>query len=380
MITGAINESGHAEADLLVFHEIARALTSSVDLESILTTILRQVQRFFRPETWALLLADEERQDLYCAIADGRYGSGFYDVRIPFGEGMAGRVAERGEALIVSGASSAGIAHHEVDSHLNFEIRSAVCIPVRSRLRTVGVIQLFNLPPEMLSDYAISFLLVLADFAAIAVENSNSFQRVQELTIVDECTGLFNVRHFDQSLKNEITRSERLNLPMSLVFLDLDHFKLVNDGYGHQVGSRLLRLVAKSIRSYIRSVDIAFRYGGDEFVILLPGTPKRRAIQVANRLHCALREAPHRVGDNLLLGVTASFGLASYPEDGKTGPEILRVADARMYEVKGSTRDGVAFAGEGLSMAKKVQLEEAVSIADPVSAETLLHRHPRLAD
>ena len=353
-MTGAINESGLAQADLLVFHEIARALTSSLDLESILATILRQVQRFFKPETWALLLADDERQDLYYAIADGRFGSRLHDIRVPFGDGMAGWVAERGEPLIVSESSGKSVANSGVDAHLDFEIRSAVCIPLRSRLRTVGVIQLFNLPPEMLSDYAISFLLVLCDFAAIAVENANAFQRVQELTIIDECTGLFNLRHFEQSLKSEITRSERLNLPMSLIFLDLDRFKLVNDRYGHQVGSRLLSRVGKSIRSHIRSIDLAFRYGGDEFVILLPGTAKRRAIQVANRLLAVFREAPHKLGEDLSLGVTASFGLASYPEDGKTGQDLLRAADARMYEVKGTTRDSIAFSGRGRALEKIV--------------------------
>ncbi len=346
MKTSAINESSQVEADLLVFHEIARALTSSHDLESILATILSHVQQFCRPETWALLLNDEEQRDWYYALADGRFGSRLHDVRVPYGEGMAGWVASRGEALIVSDASSQHLPGPGLDAHLNFEVRSAVCIPLRSRLRTLGVLQLFNVPPEMLSDYAISFLMVLCDFAAIAVENDKSFQRVQELTIIDECTGLFNVRHFEQSLKNEIRRSERLNLPMSLMFLDLDHFKLVNDRYGHQIGSRLLHMVGKSIRAHIRSIDMAFRYGGDEFVILLPGTPKRRAVQVANRLLSAFRDAPHKI-DDLYLGVTASFGLASYPEDGRTGQEMLRAADARMYEVKGTTRDGVAFAGRG---------------------------------
>lgn len=349
-MTVAINESSQAEADLLVFHEIAQALTSSLDLKSILTTILGQVRRFFKPETWTLLLTDEEHRGLYYAIADGNFGSRLLDVRIPYGEGMAGWVAERGEPLIIPDASQKGALYPGVDAHLDFEVRSAVCIPLRSRLCTVGVIQLINLPPEMLSDSAISFLLVLCDFAAIAVENANAFRRVQELTIIDECTGLFNVRHFEQSLKTEINRSERLNLPMSLVFLDLDHFKLVNDRYGHQIGSLLLGMVGQSIRSHIRSIDAAFRYGGDEFVILLPGTAKRRAVQVANRLLAAFRDASHKVGEDLCLRVTASFGLASYPEDGKTGHDLLRAADARMYEVKGTTRDAVVFAGRGRAL------------------------------
>ncbi|AXC10893.1 Response regulator/GGDEF domain protein [Acidisarcina polymorpha] len=332
-------------ADLMVFHEIARALTSSLDLESILTTIMRQMQRFFRPETWALLLTDESRRDLYYAIADGRYGSQLSEVRVPYGQSMAGWVAERGETLIVPETSKHPLAEIGVDSHLGFEVRSAVCIPLRSRLRTLGVIQLFNLPPDTFSDYAISFLLVLCDFAAIAIENARAFERVQELTILDECTGLYNLRHFAESLRNEMKRSERLNLPMSLIFIDLDNFKLVNDQYGHQIGSRLLAAVSGTIRSQVRSIDLVFRYGGDEFIVLLPATGKRKAIQVANRLLYSFRNGPHDVSNDLHIDVTASFGVASFPEDGKSGHEILRVADARMYWVKGSSRNGIAFDG-----------------------------------
>jgi diguanylate cyclase (GGDEF)-like protein len=350
MTANARIEPRQAEADLLVFHEIARALTSSLDLEMILSAIMHQIQRFFQPETWGLLLTDEQRRDLYYVIADGRFGSRLSAVRVAWGQGMAGGVAERGETLIVSESSPMTLSEPAIAPHIDFEVRSAVCIPLRSRLRTVGVIQLFDLPPDALSDYAISFLLVLCDFAAIAVENAHTFKHVQDLTTIDECTGLFNLRHFDQCLNNEVTRSERLHLPLSIIFLDLDRFKLVNDRYGHQVGSQLLAQVGSMIRSHVRSIDLAFRYGGDEFVVLMPGTGKHSAVQVANRLLSAFRQPLPGVPDDLQLCITASFGLATYPEDGKTGPEILRAADARMYQVKGSTRDAVAFSGGGRSL------------------------------
>jgi diguanylate cyclase (GGDEF)-like protein len=346
MTASAHDQLGQAEVELQVFHEIARALTSSLDLSSVLSAITTQIERLFCPETWALLLSDEQKSDLHCILSGGRFGSQFANIRVTGRGGLAGWVSERGEALILSNAQDGSLPLAEGEFRGNFEVHSAVCIPLRSRLQTLGVIELFNLPSNSLSDHAISFLHVLCDFAAIAIENARTLERVQNLTIHDECTGLFNLRHFDESLRNEITRSERQDLPLSLIFLDLDHFKQVNDQHGHQVGSELLAQVAETIRSNVRGIDLAFRYGGDEFIVLLPGTDNASALQVANRLLDALRATAYGVPEDGNISITASFGVATYPADGKTGAQILRAADAKMYEVKATTRNAIGFTRE----------------------------------
>lgn len=336
--------------DLLVFHNIARALTSALDLDSILRAIMEQMAQFFEPETWSLLMLDEERQELYYAVAVGQAETELHDTRVKVGQGMAGWVAERGESLIVPEVNldprfaDASFVHERDDR--TFYLRSAICMPLRSRQRMLGVIQLFNCKLETFTDYTISFLHVLCDYAAIAIENAQAFERIQELTITDDCTGLYNQRHLYRMLEAEFERASRAKTPFSLIFIDLDHFKLVNDAHGHQAGSRLLAEVGQLLRSFIRKADSAFRYGGDEFIVLLPDAGKDMAGETAERLHQALRTHSFRVNKDLGLKIRASFGVATYPEDGNSVHQIIRAADAMMYLVKGSTRDNIAIAGQ----------------------------------
>jgi diguanylate cyclase (GGDEF)-like protein len=352
----ASNSSPVADAtlrDLLVFHKVASALTSSLDRDTILRTIMQQMEQFFKPETWSLLLVDENRHDLYYAVAVGLAQDDLRDLRVPIGHGLAGWVAEHGESLIIPEVNQdprfdprfAPLAEQDAAIPA-FHIRSAICMPLRSRQRTLGVIQLFNCRLETLTDYTISFLHLLCDYAAIAIENSRAVELIHELTITDDCTGLYNVRHLYHLLESRIERADPNPEPFSLIFVDLDHFKHVNDQHGHLVGSHLLKEVGQSMRASLRKKDIVFRYGGDEFVVMLPGTGKRAAQYAAQRLLSGLRE--RRFANALALEVRASFGIATWPEDGNSIHEIIRAADTMMYLVKGSTRDNIAIAGEGL--------------------------------
>ena len=149
-------------------------------------------------------------------------------------------------------------------------------------------------------------------------------------------------------LREEFSRAVRAESPLGLLMIDLDHFKNVNDTHGHLVGSKLLAEVGQMLKSACRRIDFAFRYGGDEFVIVLPQASKGNACIVAMRLHRLIGETLWLASEGLNIRITASVGLASYPSDAKTKVELLHLADEAMYQVKNTTRDGVAAAKMGV--------------------------------
>ena len=306
----------HREAgEVAVFHELGKALTSSLQLDQVLRTIMEKIDEFLHPDTWSLLLVDEAKQELYFELAIGKNAHTLKDVRIKMGQGIAGWVAQNQQAVIVPDVSQDTRFFAKVDEKTKMETRSIVAVPVRFRDHCLGVIELVNcVGVEGFSDRDLALLEALADFAAIALENARHVQRIHELTITDDCTSLYNARHLNFILETEIYRSQRYGYEFSLVFLDLDHFKSVNDTHGHLVGSKLLAEIGDVMRDNCRLIDFAFRYGGDEFVILLPQTSKENACVVARRLHKLIRETHWLTSEGLDVHLTTSAGVASYPD------------------------------------------------------------------
>jgi diguanylate cyclase (GGDEF)-like protein len=338
-------------ADLLVFHGLARSLTSSFDLNTILRTILEHMERTVDAELWTLLMLDEPSQELYYAIAAGEAQEALRGLRVKVGEGVAGWVAQHGEALIVPEATNdPRVKQSRVEQSLvepNIDqrgkmpaLRSVIALPLRGRKGTQGVIEILNPRAEM-SDYTIAFLHILADHAAIALENAHDVARIQHLTIADDTTGLFNVRHLYDVLGRELKQSAKTKKPLSMAFLDLDRFKLVNDVHGHLIGSELLASTGRRLQELSRKEDMCFRYGGDEFVIMMPDTSAKCALELTRILHHDFMETPYRMKNGLTLQVSASIGLASAPDDGSAVHEIIGTADARMYAVKSEGRGQV---------------------------------------
>lgn len=328
--------------ELATLLNIAKALTSSLNLDEVLNLILENVSLLLKSQTWSLLLVDEETGDLTFEIAVSPPSEALQQRRIPKGQGIAGWVAEHGESLLIRDVDKDPRFSPSLDAAVSFATRSIVGVPVRNRDKVLGVIELVNIQPEGVFDEGdLAILEAVADFVAIALENARHVDRINQLIITDDLTGLFNARHFHTLLDYEIERARRFHTALSLVFVDLDHFKQVNDTWGHLVGSRVLCETGRLIREHTRKVNLSARYGGDEFIILLPATDKAGALVMAENLRQLLREHPFPTGEGHQLHLTASFGVATFPADATTKHDLIMLADQAMYRVKETTRDGV---------------------------------------
>jgi len=327
------------------FNELAKALTSTLDLKEVLDLLMQKVAELLKPAHWSLVLFDEASGELYFERVVGEAASKLEHQRFAPGEGIAGVAFTTGQTQVVNDVSAEPRFSPRFDRVTEFRTRSVLAVPLKVRGKPVGVLELVGTagaPPFSAEDQQAAG--AIADFAAIAIDNAHNFRRVQELTLTDEHTGLFNARHLRALLDHEVLRANRFNHPLSLVFIDLDNFKRINDGFGHLAGSALLKEVGEVLKSGIRQVDAAFRYGGDEFVLLLVETPAAGAKIVAERLRDAFRGRKFLKGQSQPVTMTASFGVASYPKDAEDGTALIKAADRAMYQVKASGRNDVAYA------------------------------------
>ena len=332
-----------------MFHEVARALTSNLELEPLLRAVLGKMEEYFGPERWSLLMVDEETNELYYALTTGKSGSIPSGIRLRMGEGIAGYVALTGEPLVVPDVRLDREWSRFAREHPELNLQSIACLPLRHGTRILGVLQLHNSKLDLLPGSSLSFLRILCDYAAIALQNARQVNLVHRLSITDDCTGLYNSRYLYTTLEEEIAAANRRDElhpgeHFSLLFFDLDRFKSVNDTHGHLVGSRLLAETGTLIKRSLGPGNLAFRYGGDEFVALLRGLDKPEAVATSNALRDRLRTTALLTGQGLDLHITASFGLATFPQDGIDLHAIIRSADTMMYCAKADGRDRIVVA------------------------------------
>jgi diguanylate cyclase (GGDEF)-like protein len=329
---------------LQILTDIVKTANSLLEPRKVIELIMAKIQELIPSEAWSMLMVDEERQELTFELALGEKGKDVSAFRVKIGEGIAGWVAQTGKATIVNDVLRDPRFARRFDSETHFKTRSILCAPLISRGRTIGVVQVINRLGGRFTQEDLDILLTLVEPCAIAIENAMLFQRAEQLTITDDLTKLFNSRYLNLYLSREIKRCKRHGIPLSVIFLDLDGFKGVNDQYGHLAGSRTLTEVGQILSQAVRESDILARYGGDEFVVVLPETPPSGALVIAERIRKAIEQHCFLAEQGLSARISASFGIASYPDHALTPEGLIQKADQAMYRVKERDKNGIEVA------------------------------------
>jgi len=330
---------------LQVLGEIVATANSILEPRRVINVIMSQIQELIPSEAWSILLVNEETGELAFEMALGEKSSDLNDTRIKLGEGVAGWVAQTGEPAIVNDVRRDRRFQAKFDELTRFQTRSILCAPLISRGRTIGVVEIMNRAAgSRFTKRDMNLLLTLVEPAAIALENAFLFQKTEQLAVTDDLTKLYNSRYLNSYLEQAIGRAREGSGSLAVMFLDLDGFKSVNDRHGHFYGSRTLREVGNLIRSAVREEDVVSRYGGDEFVIVLPDTDAEGAVAVAERIRNALKSHRFLAEFGLEARLSASLGLSLYPDHGKEPQELMQKADQAMYSVKVRGKDAVCVA------------------------------------
>src|SRR5882672_2352024 len=228
------------------------------------------------------------------------------------------------------------------DERLEKYQRTILYLPLRTRDENMGILMVDNLLSQQeIPQEQIPILSAVAGQLGMAIKNARLFQGVEELSITDGLTGLYLLRYFRQRLKEEFYRAERTHGQLSLMILDIDHFKRINDTYGHQAGDTILTTVAERVLANARKIDLTARYGGDEFVILLPDTNAEEALLLADRLHQAVSNEPVSLTNKNSIHLTVSIGVATYPTHAASIEELIKRADEALYWIKSHGRNRI---------------------------------------
>jgi len=329
---------------LSVLSDISQAANSVLEPRKVMEIVMTRAQDLIQTEAWSLLLVDEKEHTLSFEMVMGEKVDEVKNYRIKIGQGVPGWVVQYKKPLIVNNVKEDRRFDARFDMLTGFRTRSILCAPLISRGRIIGAVELINKRRGRFSTEDLQMVTTLVEPGAIAIENAILYQKSAELTVTDDLTKLFNSRYLNVHLRREIKRSRRYGVPVSLIFLDLDGFKQVNDNHGHLSGSRALYEVGQILSETVREIDVVSRYGGDEFTIILPQTGAPSAMIIAERIRAGIQDRVFLTDLGLEVRLTASFGVSTFPDHGQSREDLIQRADQAMYAVKDRGKNGVALA------------------------------------
>ncbi len=309
---------------IVLLSELSRQAAAVLDPQELPASLCHQIRTTFGYDMVRFERLDAKREGLAVEAQEG-YAENLCGRAFPLGHGLSGAAAETGE-LVLANQVEKESRYVPVDAR----VRSALALPVKYGAEVLGVLSVESLREDSFSQQDVLTLRTLGDQLAVALHNARSFQVAQEQAITDGLTGLKTHRFFMEALEAEWRRAPRSGRPFSIIMLDLDGFKGVNDRFGHLEGDRVLVAVGRLLASRTRQVNAVARYGGDEFAVLMPEATTEQAEILAERLRSSFASDPYLASH----GVTASLGIATFPAHGATPDELLRIAGGGMFLAK----------------------------------------------
>ncbi len=329
------SELEKSQAQIETIYETSRTLVEKLSLYEVVDEILNLVQRILGYRYFSLfILKDSSSVSLLGEIKAGnriRHS----EPRVERRKGILSGVVTRGKPVRIFDVNNEPGFETDADG-----IKSFLAVPMLSRGKVIGVMEASSTRTGAFLEQDERIFSILAGSAALAIENALLHQKTEELTVVDELTGLYNYRYFDRKLRTEIRRAERYGLPLSLIMIDIDWFKRCNDTYGHLFGNLVLQDLSSRIKESVRDVDEVCRYGGEEFVVILPQTKKEDAQMIGERIRQRVeRDDFGNNQESFKVKITVSVGVASYPENGSIPKELIEKMDQALYLAKGQGKN-----------------------------------------
>jgi diguanylate cyclase (GGDEF)-like protein len=324
-------------------------------------SIVEISSKLLNAEKASLMLLEEERRELLIKAVKGINKWIAKNIRVKVGEGIAGKVCKEGRPLIVSDMER----NLSTQRKPNYRTESFMSIPLKIGDETIGVLNIADKAGgEVFSEADAEFIRYFASYASIAIKGAHYYSMSEEmrtLSITDPLTGLFNRRYFDNRVFEELQRGIRYESVSSLAIFDIDDFKLFNDTEGHVAGDEILKAIAHISRESLRSIDIIARFGGEEFVIIMPQTDKDEAFLVAERVRKNIKELiPKSWKKFPREKITVSMGIASFPADGKDVKALIKNTDRALYQAKVSGKDRTVIWGSKNPSLHETSFHDAV--------------------
>jgi diguanylate cyclase (GGDEF)-like protein len=332
-------EERQAFRELTTLFEIGKTVSSSLSLGKTLKIVLENAMEVTGAEAGSIALFREETGELVIEAAKG-FSNDFLKAHCwkTRPGGMTAKIISQVEPLIINDTHNEAAFNNPLA--LREGIRSLIAIPLIFDEKIIGILYVDDFEPRTYSASEIRLVSILANQAAVAINNAQMHEKASWLAITDGLTEVYNHRFFHEQLSKEVKRAERYGHSLSVIMMDIDYFKKYNDRFGHKKGDQVLKIIAKLLTKHTRRSDLVSRYGGDEFVIILPETTKEKALELADRMRMKIEKSNlARIESLTDIKLTISLGIASYPNDATTAGELVDKVDEVLYQAKESGRN-----------------------------------------